>query len=83
VELVEIGRVELTYRWLEAVDVVSGTQFYGVMEGRLPGDRIRGRLHLTNLARRRPDDVNLPTLRGLLTTDDDALVWLELDGIAT
>ncbi len=31
----------------------------------------------------RPDNVNLPTLRGLLTTDDDAAVWVELDGLAT
>jgi hypothetical protein len=73
-ELAELGRVELAYRWLEAVDVVSGTQYYGVMHGSLIGDRVRGRLHLTNLARRRPDGVNLPTLRGLLTTEDGAQV---------
>jgi hypothetical protein len=73
-ELAELGRVELAYRWLEAVDVVSGNLFYGLMDGSLIGDRVRGRLHLTNLARRRPDGVNLPTLRGLLTTEDGAQV---------
>jgi hypothetical protein len=43
----------------------------------------RGDVRLTNLAVRRPDNVNLPTLRGVLTTDDGAAVWVELDGIAT
>ena len=38
---------------------------------------------MTNLAPRRADNVNLPTLRGLLTTGDGALVWVELDGLAT
>jgi hypothetical protein len=40
-------------------------------------------VRLTNLASRRPDNVNLPTLRGVLTTDDGAAIWIELDGIAT
>jgi hypothetical protein len=44
---------------------------------------VSGELRLTNLAGRRADNVNLPTLRGVLTTDDQALVWVELDGIAT
>lgn len=29
------------------------------------------------------DNVNLSTLRGLLTTDDEAEVWVELDGLAS
>jgi len=82
VDLVELGRVELTYRSLEAVDYDGGTQFYGVMEGSISGDRLSGTLELTNLARRRPDNVNTPTLRGLLTTEDDEQIWVELDGLA-
>ncbi len=82
-DLVELGRLHLEYRSLEAVRYAVGTQFYGVMEGRLEGPRLSGAVHLTNLARGRPDGVNTPTLRGLLTTTDRDLVWLELDGLAT
>ena len=82
-DLEELASVDLTYTALEALDYGSGGQLYGTMEGSLAGDRLRGRLRLTNLAQRRPDNVNLPTLRGVLTTDDDAVVWVELDGVAT
>jgi hypothetical protein len=82
-ELVELAELELTYTSLDLIDYGSGGQLYGTMEGGLAGDRLKGRLRLTNLAVRRADNVNVPTLRGLLTTDDGALVWVELDGVAT
>jgi hypothetical protein len=86
VELAEIGELELTYVSLESLDFggrLQGGQIYGTMEGTVHGPRLNGQLRLTNLAHRRADDVNLPTLRGVLTTDDGAAVWVELDGIAT
>jgi hypothetical protein len=83
VELVDLGDLELTYTSLESLDFGSGGQLYGTMEGRLVGERVTGELRLTNLAARRPDNVNLPTLRGVLTTHDGAAIWVELDGIAT
>jgi hypothetical protein len=82
-DLVDLGELELTYTSLESLDYGSGGQLYGTMEGRLVGDRVQGTLRLTNLAVRRPDNVNLPTVRGVLTTGDGAVVWIELDGIAT
>ena len=82
-DLVDIGHFDLTYTSIQLLAFGGEGQIYGSMDGRLTGDRISGDLHLTNLARRRPDDVNLPTLRGVLTTDDGAAVWVELDGIAT
>ena len=82
-ELVELGQLELTYTSLEAIDYGSGGQLYGTMEGTLVGERVQGGLRLTNLAARRADNVNLPTLRGVLTTRDGAAIWVELDGIAT
>jgi hypothetical protein len=82
-ELADLGELELTYTSLESIDYGAGGQLYGTMDGRLVGQRVRGTLRLTNLAARRADNVNLPTLRGTLTTDDDAVVWVELDGIAT
>ncbi len=82
-ELVELADVELTYTALESLDYVHGGQLYGTMEGSLSGERLSGSLRLTNLAPRRADNVNLPTLRGVLTTGDGANVWVKLDGIAT
>lgn len=82
-ELVPLGDVELRYTSLESVDYGTGGQIYGTMDGSLTGDELRGALRLTNLAVRRPDNVNLPMLRGLLTTDDGAAVYVELNGIAT
>lgn len=82
-ELVLLGEVALTYTSLESVDYGSDGQLYGTLDGRIEGDRLSGELRLTNLAPRRGDNVNLPTLRGILTTDDHAIVWVELDGIAT
>ena len=82
-ELVLLGELELTYTSLESFDFGADGQLYGTMEGRLIGDRLNGELQLTNLAPRRADNVNLPTLRGVLTTDDGVLVWVQLDGIAT
>jgi hypothetical protein len=82
-ELVELGQVELTYTSLESLDYGAGGRLYGTMEGKLVGERLAGELKLTNLAERRADNVNLPTLRGVLTTRDDAVIWVELDGVAT
>ncbi|HEX8771262.1 MAG TPA: hypothetical protein VF711_10895, partial [Acidimicrobiales bacterium] len=82
-ELVKLARVELKYTTLEALDFGSGGQLYGTMDGSVVGDRLSGTLRLTNLAPRRADDVNLPTLRGVFTTDDGVPAWVELDGIST
>jgi hypothetical protein len=82
-ELVELGELELTYTSLDSLDYGDDGQLYGTMDGRLVGDRLNGELRLTNLAPRRADNVNLPTLRGVLTTEDEAAVWVELDGVAT
>ena len=81
-EFREFGAVELTYLSLEKVDYGTGGQFYGTMDGSLEGPRLTGRLDLTNIATNRPDNVNTPTLRGLLRTNDGAELWVELDGIA-
>jgi hypothetical protein len=82
-QLVELARVELTYTSLESLDYGAGGRLYGTMDGNLSGERLEGELRLTNLAERRVDNVNLPTLRGVLTTRDEAVVWVELDGVAT
>ncbi|WP_270889969.1 hypothetical protein [Pedococcus sp. 5OH_020] len=82
-DISKLAAVELTYSALESLEYSSGGQLYGTMEGSLVGERLTGTLRLTNLAPRRPDNVNLPTLRGVLTTQDGARAWVELDGLAT
>ena len=52
------------------------------MEGSVTGPRLTGNLRLTNLASARPDRVSTPAMRGVLTTEDRASVWVELDGLA-
>ena len=78
-----LATVELTYTALEAVDYSSDGRLYGTMDGTVTGERLTGMLRLTNLAVRRADNVNLPTLRGVLTTEDGAHAWVEMDGLAT
>lgn len=80
--LVQLGDFELKYTTLESINYGAGGQLYGTMEGTIRGDRLQGRLELTNLARRRSDDVNVPTLRGLLRTNDGATIWVEMNGLA-
>ncbi len=82
-DLKELSQFQMTYASLESLDYDSGGQLYGTMDGALSGERLSGALRLTNLAPRRSDNANLPTLRGVLTTNDGADVWVELDGIAT
>jgi hypothetical protein len=73
---------ELRYTELEVLNFETGGQLYGSLEGTLVGEKLRGNLQMTNFAPKRSDDVNLPTVRGLLTTDDGAKVWMTMDGIA-
>jgi hypothetical protein len=81
-ELVPVFEGELRYTSLELLAYEAGGQLYGTMEGEVRGEQLRGALQLTNLAPRRPDNVNCPTLRGLLTTDDGAKAYVEMNGLA-
>jgi hypothetical protein len=83
VNLIPLADLELRYTSLESLDYGAGGQLYGTMDGWLKGEELQGDLRLTNLAARRADNVNLPTLRGLLTTPDGASVYIEMNGIAT
>ncbi len=80
-ELVELGKWQMTYRTLELLDYGAGGQLYGVLAGTVTG-RLTAEFELTNFAPRRPDNVNIPTLRGVLRTADAAVVYAELDGVS-
>jgi hypothetical protein len=78
-----LGDIDLTY--LPGVTLVEygiGGQYYGAMEGTWRGDRISGKLRLTNIAQKRADNVNTPTLRGVLETDDGATMFVEMNGLS-
>ena len=81
-ELVELADCQMTYRTLELLDYGAGGQIYGTLDGSVTGPRLTADLEVTNLAARRPDNVNMPALRGLLRTKDGAAIWVELDGIS-
>ncbi len=79
---VPLCELDLHYTDVEFVDYGAGGQYYGHLEGTLEGDGLRGSLRLVNLPPKRPDDVNLPTLRGILTTDDGAKIFVTMDGLS-
>ncbi len=80
--LTHLGDGVLRYTSLDIFDYGAGGQIYGMLEGSITGERIQGDLLLTNLAMMRPDGVNLPTLRGMLTTHDSAKIFVVIDGMA-
>jgi hypothetical protein len=64
------------------VDYGVGGQYYAAMEGQWRSDRITGRLRLTNIAQKRFDNVNTPTLRGVMETPDGAALFVEMNGLS-
>jgi hypothetical protein len=83
-KLTPLGQMELTFVGpsLDFVDYGVGGQYYAALEGTWSSDRLRGRLRLTNIAQKRADNVNTPTLRGLLQTDDGASLFVEMNGLS-
>ena len=83
-EFIPLGDMNLTYVGpsLDFVDYGVGGQYYATMEGRWRSDRLSGKLRLTNIAQKRPDNVNTPTLRGVMQTDDGATMFVEMNGLS-
>jgi hypothetical protein len=81
-EFTPIGDMDLTYVTVDFVDYGIGGQYHGTMEGELRTERVSGRVKLTNIAQKRSDNVNTPTLRGVLETDDGARVFVEMNGLS-
>ena len=71
-KLTPLSEMDLTYVGpsLDFVDYGTGGQYNAAMEGTWRSDRVSGRLRLTNTAQKRADNVNTPTLRGVMQTDD-------------
>ncbi len=79
-----LGEMDLTYVGpsLDFVEYGVGGQYYAAMEGTWHSDRISGKLRLTNIAQKRSDNVNTPTLRGVMRTDDGATMFVEMNGLS-
>ena len=82
--LTPLGEIALTYvgPGLDFVEFGAGGQYYANMQGNWTGDRIVGRLRLTNTPAKRPDNINVPTIRGILDTADGAKIFVEMNGLA-
>jgi hypothetical protein len=83
-KLTPLGEMDLLYVGpsLGFVDYGVGGQYYAAMEGEWRSDRINGRLRLTNIAQKRVDNVNTPTLRGVMETTDGAVFFVEMNGLS-
>jgi hypothetical protein len=81
-ELTPLCEFDFEYTWIDFVDFGSGGQYVGTLDGVAGGERLNGTLKLVNTPPKRPDSVNCPTIKGLLTTGDGARIYLEMNGIA-
>lgn len=82
-KLTPLGEMDLVYVGPMAfVDYGVGGQYYADMEGTWRSDRISGKLRLTNIAQKRVDNINTPTLRGVLETVDGATMFVEMNGLS-
>ena len=80
--LVPICEMTMHYTWTDYVDYGVGGQYVGTLDGTVRGDRLRGTLKAVNVPTKRPDNVNCPTVRGIIVTDDGAKIYFEFNGIA-
>ena len=81
-ELTPLCEFDFRYTWTDFVDFGAGGNFVGTLEGAVRGDRLQGTLKLVNAPPKRPDNVNCPAIRGILTTTDGAKIYLEMNGVA-
>jgi hypothetical protein len=72
---------EPTERWSVKLDGAAGTERQGflLVEGRADG-RLSGRLRAANSPRQRTDGTQTPDFRGVIETDDGAVVYFTWQG---
>lgn len=78
---------DMTFRYTELtmVNPIKGEKgsegkFWGLAEGEVVGERIRGKFKCCNHPRHRPDNVNVPDVHGVISTDDGETVYFEMHG---
>lgn len=67
-------------QWAEPLDHPGGREgiAWALREGRVDGPRLKGAYRACNHPYRRADDVNVPDVHAMITTDDGARVYYEL-----
>ena len=80
--LTPLFEIEMHYTWMDYVGYTVGGQYVATCEGAVSGERVTGTLKAVNIATKRPDNVNCPAFRGVITTDDGAKIYFELNGVA-
>lgn len=80
--LTTLADFELNYTWMEFLDFGSGGQYLAIVDGSLTGAQLSGAVRFLNVPVKRPDNVNLPALRGVLTTHAGSKLYLEMNGVS-
>ena len=83
--LVPLFELDFGYTAWEEVGAIAGetgteTQGWGLAEGAVRGDRVRGAHRSCNHPRRRTDNVNTPDAHGMITTGDGAKIYFHMQG---
>lgn len=81
-KLTTLADFELSYTWMEFLDFGNGGQYLAIVDGSFTGDQLAGAVRFLNVPVKRPDNVNLPALRGVLTTQSGSKVYLEMNGVS-
>lgn len=81
-KLTPLADFELDYSWMEFLDFGNGGQYLAIVDGTLTGEQLSGAVRFLNVPVKRPDNVNLPALRGVLTTPTGSKVYLEMNGVS-
>jgi hypothetical protein len=81
-KLVPLFEMSAKYTESTLVGPLAGgeSMIWALREGTITGERVRGTHRACNHPRRRADDVNVPDVHGVITTDDGALIYYEMHG---
>jgi hypothetical protein len=81
-KLVPLFEMSAKYTESTFVGPLAGGEgmIWALRQGTVAGPRIRGSHRACNHPRRRADDVNVPDVHGVITTDDGALIYYEIHG---
>ncbi|AGC43733.1 hypothetical protein MYSTI_02417 [Myxococcus stipitatus DSM 14675] len=80
--LTALAEFELSYTWMEYLDFAPGGQYLAIVDGAFTGERLAGEVRFLNVPVKRPDNVNMPALKGVLTTSSGAKVFVEMAGVS-
>lgn len=80
--LLEIQFRYSEFTWVGPIEGSLGKEHiaWGLADGSVSGERVRGTHKACNHPRRRGDNVNLPDVHGLISTEDGSTIYYEIRG---